>query len=268
MGVSESTCYRLYGRDSLFHLIAEPISCETNLADYRTVAFISGGVQMINQQPVGSHIEETPTIPYREGYTFAFWADSDRNMADSIIVTEDIAIYAWWSRNSYMVYILDGLTGELIISGEILYGNSVNNLDYFIPEHEGYEFIGWTNDLQYIEGVTFTIAQFRPITYGNTSIVYSGKDGELLDMQNVDLNLPVPPTYEGYSFIGWQVVSGDLNNGIMIQAAYRYDGGTGAPEVGDENRTARKVIRDEKVYIITPEGKVYSSDGKLVEVKR
>ena len=268
MGVSESTCYRLYGRDSLFHLIAEPISCETNLADYRTVAFISGGVQMINQQPVGSHIEETPTIPYREGYTFAFWADSDRNMADSIIVTEDIAIYAWWSRNSYMVYILDGLTGELIISGEILYGNSVNNLDYFIPEHEGYEFIGWTNDLQYIEGVTFTIAQFRPITYGNTSIVYSGKDGELLDMQNVDLNLPVPPTYEGYSFIGWQVVSGELNNGIMIQAAYRYDGGTGAPEVGDENRAARKVIRDEKVYIITPEGKVYSSDGKLVEVKR
>ena len=268
MGVSESTCYRLYGRDSLFHLIAEPISCETNLADYRTVAFISGGVQMINQQPVGSHIEETPTIPYREGYTFAFWADSDRNMADSIIVTEDIAIYAWWSRNSYMVYILDGLTGELIISGEILYGNSVNNLDYFIPEHEGYEFIGWTNDLQYIEGVTFTIAQFRPITYGNTSIVYSGKDGELLDMQNVDLDLPVPPTYEGYSFIGWQVVSGDLNNGIMIQAAYRYDGGTGAPEVGDENRAARKVIRDEKVYIITPEGKVYSSDGKLVEVKR
>lgn len=268
MGVSESTCYRLYGRDSLFHLIAEPISCETNLADYRTVAFISGGVQMINQQPVGSHIEETPTIPYREGYTFAFWADSDRNMADSIIVTEDIAIYAWWSRNSYMVYILDGLTGELIISGEILYGNSVNNLDYFIPEHEGYEFIGWTNDLQYIEGVTFTIAQFRPITYGNTSIIYADKDAQMLDIQNVDLNLPEPPTYEGYSFIGWQVVSGDLNNGIMIQAAYRYDGGTGAPEVGDENRAARKVIRDEKVYIITPEGKVYSSDGKLVEVKR
>ena len=266
MGVSESTCYRLYGRDSLFHLIAEPISCETNIANYRTVAFISGGVQMINQQQVGTRIELTPTPPYREGFTFAYWADADQNLADSIVVTEDIAIYSWWSRNKYMVYLLDGLTGDLIISGEIYYGYSVTDINQYVPYHEGYEFTGWTNDLQFIEGETFTIAQFRPVSQGNTSVIYAGKDYEMLDTQNVDLNLPVPPLYEGYTFIGWQVVAGDLNNGITIQAVYRYDGGTGAPEVNGENRAARKVIRDDKVYIITPEGKVFGSDGKYVEM--
>lgn len=270
LGVSESTCYRLFSRDTLFRLLAEPIDCETNLADYRTVAFISVGVvQMINQQPVGSHISVSPTIPYREGYTFAYWADMNQVLADDITVNEDIIIYAWWSRNSYMVYILDGLTGDLIISGEVLYGNSVTNLNDFIPEHEGYEFTGWTNDLSFIEDVTFTIAQFRPTYTGNASVVYTGKDGEFLDTHRIQMDLPVPPVYDGYTFIGWEVVGGAFEYGeIQIQAVYQENGGTGAPEVEGDQRGAKKILRDSKVFILTTDGKVFGSDGKLVNVEK
>lgn len=276
LNVSESTCYRLYGRDSIGLTVAEEIDCTVNPNSFHTVAFVDMDFEnqllLMGQVAHGAIFEYTPTIPYHEGYAFKSWVDA--TTSEEYISTEPIMrdwlVDEMYDRLHYMVYVLDGLNGNLLASGQIGYHGYVNNLDDFIPEHEGYEFIGWTDDLQDITTMTFTLAQFRPITYGNTRITYAGKDGEILDAQNVDLNLPVPPLYEGYTFIGWQVVGGDLqfSNGIMIQATYQYDGGTGAPEVNDENRTARKVIRDDKVYVITPDGQVFSSDGKLVEGKR
>ena len=64
------------------------------------------------------------------------------------------------------------------------------------------------------------------------------------------------------------MLSSDLTQGtISIQAVYESTGGTGAPEVNGE-QGAKKVLRDSHVYILTKDGKVFSSDGKLVEVER
>ncbi len=271
--VSASTCYRLYGRDSIGYTIAETVECTVNPNIFYTVAFVDqdfdNELLMIAQEAHGFVLPISPTIPYHEGIVFKYWVDvaTMQEYHTDEPITRNMLIDEMYERALYPVYLVNW-NGSIIASGQIYHGNSVNNIDAFSAYREGYDFIGWSDSLQNITSVRISVAQFRPTTYGNTSIIYADKDAQMLDIQNVDLNLPEPPTYEGYSFIGWQVVSGDLNNGIMIQAAYRYDGGTGAPEVGDENRAARKVIRDEKVYIITPEGKVYSSDGKLVEVKR
>lgn len=271
--VSASTCYRLYGRDSIGYTIAETVECTVNPNIFYTVAFVDqdfdNELLMIAQEAHGFVLPISPTIPYHEGIVFKFWVDvaTMQEYDTTEPITRNMLIDEMYERALYPVYLVNW-NGSIIASGQIYHGNSVNNIDAFSAYREGYDFIGWSDSLQNITSVRISVAQFRPTTYGNTSIIYADKDAQMLDIQNVDLNLPEPPTYEGYSFIGWQVVSGELNNGIMIQAAYRYDGGTGAPEVGDENRAARKVIRDDKVYIITPEGKVYSSDGKLVEKEK
>jgi len=269
MNVGTSACFRIYGRDSLE--IATPLlmDCETEAATYHTVAFVSlGETLMLQQVPTGSTIDMTPSIPYREGYEFAFWADVNQVKVEDMVITEDKIIYAWWRPIYYMVYILDGLNGNLLGSGEVNYHGYVSNMDELIPQHEGYEFIGWTNDLQDVTDVSFAIAQFRPVSGGNYSVVYEGKDGEFLSTHGVDLTLPTPPEYEGYVFTGWQVLSSDLTQGtISIQAVYESTGGTGAPEVNGE-QGAKKVLRDSHVYILTKDGKVFSSDGKLVEVER
>lgn len=269
MNVGTSACFRIYGRDSLEMATPLLMDCETEAATYHTVAFVSlGETLMLQQVPTGSTIDLTPSIPYREGYEFAFWADVNQVKVEEMVITEDKIIYAWWRPIYYMVYILDGLNGNLLGSGEVNYHGYVSNMDELIPQHEGYEFIGWTNDLQDVTDVSFAIAQFRPVSGGSYSVVYEGKDGEFLSTHGVDLTLPTPPEYEGYVFTGWQVLSSDLTQGtISIQAVYESTGGTGAPEVNGEQR-AKKVLRDSHVYILTKDGKVFSSDGKLVEVER
>ena len=269
MNVGTSACFRIYGRDSLEMATPLLMDCETEAATYHTVAFVSlEETLMLQQVPTGSTIDMTPSIPYREGYEFAFWADVNQVKVEDMVITEDKIIYAWWRPIYYMVYILDGLNGNLLGSGEVNYHGYVSNMDELIPQHEGYEFIGWTNDLQDVTDVSFAIAQFRPVSGGSYSVVYEGKDGEFLSTHGVDLTLPTPPEYEGYVFTGWQVLSSDLTQGtISIQAVYESTGGTGAPEVNGE-QGAKKVLRDSHVYILTKDGKVFSSDGKLVEVKR
>lgn len=269
MNVGTSACFRIYGRDSLEMATPLLMDCETEAATYHTVAFVSlGETLMLQQVPTGSTIDMTPSIPYREGYEFAFWADVNQVKVEDMVITEDKIIYAWWRPIYYMVYILDGLNGNLLGSGEVNYHGYVSNMDELIPQHEGYEFIGWTNDLQDVTDVSFAIAQFRPVSGGSYSVVYEGKDGEFLSTHGVDLTLPTPPEYEGYVFTGWQVLSSDLTQGtISIQAVYESTGGTGAPEVNGE-QGAKKVLRDSHVYILTKDGKVFSSDGKLVEVER
>jgi len=179
-------------------------------------------------------------------------------------ILNDMLVDEVYERLSYMVYLVNW-DGEIIASGPIYHGNSVTNVDDFSAYREGYEFIGWSDSLQNITSIRISVAQFRPITDGNTAIIYTDKNDEILNVENVNLNMPEPPTYAGYTFDHWEVISGDIAYGVRVQAVYVLDPITGAPEVNGENQVAKKVIRDDKVYILTPDGKVFSTDGKLVE---
>lgn len=62
-------------------------------------------------------------------------------------------------------------------------------------------------------------------------VVYLDQAGLQLDAEPIILHLPVAPVIEGFSFLKWQVVAGDLENGIYIQAVYTANEPTNAPEV-------------------------------------
>lgn len=97
------------------------------------------------------------------------------------------------------------------------------------------------------------------------NVVYMDQAGIQLDAEAVTLHLPVAPEIEGFSFLKWQVVAGDLENGIYIQAVYTANEPTNAPEVyTNPANKAQKLIRNGKVYILTDD-KVYSISGQKVK---
>lgn len=269
-----SACYRLYGKDSIGFTTALTMDCDANPADYHTIAYMDvdfdNQLLLIGQVAHGATFEYSPTIPQHEGIVFQCWANAvtGETFDTNAPITEDLLIDEVYNHVYYWAYLVDW-DGTIIASGQFAHGISITNINEFSGYcyREGYEFIGWSDSLQNITSARISVAQYKPLSAGNYTITYSGKDGEFLDTQNIDLNVPVPATIDGYMFVGWQVVGGSLEQGIQVQATYEPIGGSGAPATEGEQAGPRKIIRDNNIYILTSDGKVYTSDGKLVENK-
>ncbi len=101
-------------------------------------------------------------------------------------------------------------------------------------------------------------------TEGEFNVLYVGQDGDSISSEAVMLHLPVAPEIAGFTFLKWQVVAGDLENGIIIQAVYQANEYTSAPEVyTNPANPAQKLIRNGNVYILTDD-KIYSITGQTV----
>ena len=98
------------------------------------------------------------------------------------------------------------------------------------------------------------------------TVIYKDKDAVELDNEQISLHLPDAPIFPGFTFVGWDVVAGHLDDGIIIQAVYTYNGdATSAPaEVVNPRNAAQKLIREGNVYILH-EGKSYSVQGMKVK---
>lgn len=85
------------------------------------------------------------------------------------------------------------------------------------------------------------------------NIVYYGMDGNNLGSESLTFTLPVPEKIEGYVFVKWIVVGGDLDEGIRIQAVYEEDQDLGVEsemESMPKKEGTQKIIRNGKIYII------------------
>ena len=86
----------------------------------------------------------------------------------------------------------------------------------------------------------------------------------MIKSEQVTLSFPKVPQIEGFTFSYWKVVEGDIAEGIHIQAVYRANIPTSAPEVyTNPSNPAQKLIRNGNVYILT-EDKTYTITGQEV----
>lgn len=278
-GLNHSADFRLNGNfydenREAFLTLADELPAGANPADYHTVAFMdldfTNDPLMVKQVLHGDIVGTTPNIPSHDGYVFKNWIHVDPTtfqlidyVYDSTVVVADMLVDELYDHATYMVYVLNW-DGQLLGSGQVYHGYSVNNLNDFVMPREGYEFIGWTDDLQYVTKTTFTIAMYRPIATGNTTVIYSDKDGYYMTQEDVTLNLPQAPAIEGYEFIRWDVIGGDLRNGIRIQAIYEDNTSTGAPEVNGQQNAARKELREGIVYVLK-DNAIYTVTGQKVQ---
>ena len=94
---------------------------------------------------------------------------------------------------------------------------------------------------------------------------YLKKDASVLYMETQTWQVPHAPHIEGFTFEKWEVLAGDLNDGIQLQAVYTSDQPTGAPEVFvNPANPAQKLIRRGNVYVLQ-DGKTYTVNGTRVE---
>ncbi len=98
-----------------------------------------------------------------------------------------------------------------------------------------------------------------------SNIRYIDPSNNELGSETVSLHLPDVPEIEGFTFLKWQVVAGDLEEGIIIQAVYQADESTSASSVyTNPANPAQKLIRNGNVYILSNE-KTYSITGQEVK---
>ena len=96
-------------------------------------------------------------------------------------------------------------------------------------------------------------------------LTYLRKDETPLFMESKTWQIPHAPYIQGFVFEKWEVLAGDLNDGIVLQAVYKEDDGTGAPAVyTNPANPAQKLIRRGNVYILRDD-KTYTVGGTRVE---
>ena len=96
----------------------------------------------------------------------------------------------------------------------------------------------------------------------NKSVNYCDKNGQTLKTEIVTLTPPIAPIIEGFTFLKWIVVGGDLVDGINIQAVYQANVPTSAPAVyTNPANPAQKLIKNGNVYILSDD-KTYTITGQ------
>lgn len=127
-----------------------------------------------------------------------------------------------------------------------------------------------TYNITAVNSVYGTTPQAYPLiveeinTESNCDIIYLDQAGLQIETEPITLHLPVAPVIEGFTFLKWQVVAGDLEQGIYIQAVYTANDPTNAPAVyTNPANPVQKLIRNGQVYILTDD-KIYSVTGQKV----
>lgn len=99
----------------------------------------------------------------------------------------------------------------------------------------------------------------------NLNVVYIDPSNNEIQREAITLHLPAAPTIEGFTFLKWQVVAGDLEDAIFIQAVYTENDPQLAPAVyTNPANPTQKLIRNGNVYILTGD-KVYTITGQAVK---
>ena len=98
------------------------------------------------------------------------------------------------------------------------------------------------------------------------NVTYLKQDKSLHYMESQTWSVPHEPYIEGFTFVGWQVQQGMLEDGIVLQAVYQSDDPTPNPSdviVNPANK-AQKLIRQGNVYILQDDA-IYTLQGQRVQ---
>lgn len=198
-----------------------------------------------------------PADPTREGYTFTGW---DKDFST---ITEDLTVTALYEINQYYVEFRDW--DNTLLKEETVDWNTaaVAPAD---PARDWYTFLGWDKDFSAVREdmvITARYASGRVVEY---ELLFSNSiDHSEIATKEIAIEFPVPPTIEGFTFVGWRTVAGMLDDGIEIEAVYYANTPTSAPDVvTNPSNPAQKLIREGNVYILTSD-KIYTVTGQKVK---
>ncbi len=100
----------------------------------------------------------------------------------------------------------------------------------------------------------------------DVQVSYLKQDSSLYYMEAQTWQIPHAPRIEGFTFLKWEILAGDLADGVHLRAVYTQDTPTAAPanEVVNPANPAQKLIRNGNVYVLS-DGKTYTVHGQEVQ---
>ncbi len=196
-----------------------------------------------------------PADPTREGYTFTGWDKDFSNVTDHMTIT------AQYQINRYRVRFYDH-DKTLIKTDSVDYQSAATAPT--APYHEGYTFIGWDKEFDSIIADIDVYAQYEIGEDRDMTIIFTNSednDSEIYS-QSISIKMPPVPYIEGFTFLYWLPIAEPITNEITIQAIYKADAPTSAPEVyTNPANPTQKLLRNGQVYILQ-DGKTYSVMGQ------
>ena len=116
---------------------------------------------------------------------------------------------------------------------------------------EFYNIIGVATDLQFEDQIV--------------NVTYLRPDSTLHYMESQTWAVPHEPYIQGFTFLRWEVLPGNLADGIVLRAVYQANSGTDAPAVyTNPSNPAQKLIREGQVYILSDD-RLYTIHGQPVQ---
>ena len=194
-----------------------------------------------------------PADPTREGYTFMGW---DKDFSK---VTEDMTITAQYQINRYQVRFLD-YDGTELQTDSVEYQSAATAPSN--PYRQGHTFIGWDKDFTSITSDLDIYAQYEMGEDYDMTIVFTNSednDSEIYS-QSLTIKIPAAPLIEGFTFLKWRIVEGDLTDVITIQAIDEANTPTSEEVYTNPANPAQKLLRNGQVYILQ-DGKTYTVMG-------
>ena len=197
-----------------FSSVTEDLEITPKYSDSKYfVTFYSKNGEVLKVDEVNYGESATAPDPTYPGFIFLNW---DKDFSK---VVYDMDVYPNYDVKYCNVVILD-YDGTELLSYSIKYGLQ----GYFPiqPERDGYNFVGWSDDLKVVTDDITVTAQYEIKTVRVT--VLSDYDGTVIAELDVPMytnaNLPTPPVYPGYRFTGWRGIYENLRYDSTVRALY------------------------------------------------
>ena len=189
--------------------------------------------------------------------------------------------YNAYVRHTYWGQFLNINTGYLVTLlannnqwGEVAGGGMYTDnttITITATPYDGYSFLRWSDGntdnprtLTVTKDITLT-AEF--VEYRDMTIIFTNSednDSEIYS-QSLTITIPAAPEIEGFTFLYWQPVAEPLTDVITIQAIYKSNAPTSAPEVYiNPANPAQKLLRNGQVYILKDD-KTYTIMGAQIQ---
>ena len=196
--------------------------------------------------------------PTRDGHEFTGW-DKDFSR-----VVANMTVKAQYEAMTYSVTFLNWDGTQLGATQQVTYGQSA--VAPAAPARSGYMFAGWSADFSFVTGDMTIKAMYAK--EGQYLVTFTDWDNSTLKCEIVDAGgsatAPEDPVREGYIFAGWSGSYTNVNADLTIQALY--NDATGIEEIftRPDAPAAVKILHNGTLYIIRPDGKVYTAQGAEV----
>ncbi len=182
-----------------------------------TVSYETNGGSAIDAVDVEENDKVArPTDPTKTDYTFVGWyTDNDTFQNafdfDNDVITEDITLYARWSKNSVTVS-FNSNGGSAVVDVNVVIGEkAMKPVD---PTKEGYTFEGWyiEENLENVfdfdnQIITKSITLYAKWLKNTATVSFNSNGGsvvtDLIVVIGEKVTKPTEPTKEGHLFDGW-----------------------------------------------------------------